>query len=81
MNPKLIGTVVLMFIRGGIAKSGRPYLQVSNGRAELFANLPKNLDKDEFQEQVQIFEEGDEITLEVETIVGSDTIKVLSITQ
>jgi len=78
MNPKLTGEVTVTFIRGGIsAKSGKPYLQVSNGRAELFVNIPKGFEIDE--NTFSDYSEDDAITLEVETVVGSDTVKLVSL--
>ena len=78
MNPKLTGEVTVTFIRGGISsKSGKPYLQISNGRAELFVNIPKEYEVDD--KTFVDYSEDDMITLEVETIVGSDTVKLLSL--
>lgn len=78
MNAKLRGEVTVMFLNGGIsAKSGKPYLKVSNGRSELYVDIPKGFEIDEktFEE----LSEGDELTLEVETLVGSDRVKLLSL--
>lgn len=78
MNPKLTGNVTLIFIRGGVsAKTGNPYLQVSNGRKEFFCNVKKlEIDESTFNS----FEEGDAIDLEVEVTVGSDGVNVVDIT-
>jgi len=77
MESKLRGIVVLTFINGGIAKSGRPYLRCSNGRAEIFVSIPKTMaiDDDTFSE----FTEDMPIALEVECTVGSDSVKLLRI--
>jgi len=78
MNPVLESEVTLMYIRGGIAKSGRPYLQVSNGRAEFFLNIPKKFDgitETTFDDLA----EGDEITVTVSQLVGSDRVVLVSL--
>jgi len=78
MNARLRGEVTLMFIRGGISsKNKKPYLNVSNGRSELYVNIPKSIEIDE--NTFADLEEGSEITIEVETLVGSDTVKLLSL--
>lgn len=74
MNPKLTGTVTLTFINGGVAKSGKPYLRCSNGRAEIFINLPKNQEFD-----FSRFSEDDLITLEVSAMVGSDSVTLVDV--
>jgi len=71
MDSTLTGVVALTFIRGGIAKSGRPYLQCSNGRSEFFVNVPKDLDGSIFES----FEENDLIHLQVSCLVGTDSVK------
>jgi hypothetical protein len=78
MNPKLKGFVTVVFIRGGIAKSGKPYLQVSNGRAEMFVNIPKGsqLVNDE---TFQNYKEDDLIDLEVSQTIGSENVTLVSI--
>lgn len=77
ISAKVQGEVTLTFIRGGIsAKSKKPYLQVSNGRSEIFLNtagLP--IDENTFSS----YDEDDEISLVVETTVGSDSVKVIEI--
>jgi hypothetical protein len=80
MNPKLEGEVTLTFIRGGISKGGKPYLQVSNGRAEFFVNVPKNSDVIR-ENTFERFEEDDEVTLLVEVTAGSDSVKLLDVLQ
>jgi len=78
MNPKLEGEVTLTFIRGGIsAKSGRPYLQVSNGRDSLFINIPADLEVN--AETFADYKEDDQITLVVVTTVGSDSVTLVSL--
>jgi len=77
MDNYLEGAVKMTFIRGGIAKSGRPYLQVSNGRAELFLNIPKNAQFTD--ETVAEYEEGDEIEVNVRTLPGSDSVTFMGI--
>jgi hypothetical protein len=78
MNPKLKGFVTVVFIRGGISKSGKPYLQVSNGRAEMFVNIPKGsqLVNDE---TFQNYKEDDLIDLEVSQTIGSENVTLVSI--
>ena len=78
MQNKLTGVVDLVFIRGGISsKSGNPYLQVSNGRKELFVTLDDELKITE--NTFSGYNEEDPISLEVEQVVGSDTVRVLDI--
>jgi len=72
MNPKLSGEVTLIFINGGLSKSGRPYLRCSNGRAEIFISLPKDFD----ESVLDNYSEDDEITMEVSVTVGSDQVKL-----
>jgi len=76
--PKLIGEVTLTFIRGGLAsKTGKPYLQCSNGRETFFVTIPKSvtIDADTFAD----LQEDDQVTLEVEVLVGSPNVKFLSL--
>lgn len=76
MNSKLRGVVTVVFIRGGIAKSGNPYLQISNGRAELFVNIPKGsglVTSDTFAN----VSEDDLIEIEVEQTIGSESVTLL----
>ena len=78
MNAKLQGEVTVTFIRGGISKGGNPYLQISNGRAELFVTIPKGsnlVSENTFNE----YNEDDLITLEVEQTVGSESVTLLNI--
>jgi len=77
MNPKIQGQVTLEFVRAGVAKaSSKPYLMVANGRKEVFLELPKGAVFD-FSE----YNEGDEITLEVEVTVGSDKATLVDVVQ
>jgi len=79
MSPKLRGEVTLLFIMGGVNKEGKPYLKVSNGRAEMWVRLPKALgvDGDTFEK----YSEDGLITLDVEMTVGSEAFKVLRIVE
>jgi hypothetical protein len=80
MNPKMQGPVDLIFIRGGIsAKTGNPYLSLSNGRKEFFVNIPKDLHVDD--ETFSRYSEDDSITVDVEVTVGSDNVKLLGIVE
>jgi len=66
------------FIRGGIsAEKKNPYLQVSNGRKELFVNFDKDFKKQVGPSTFDEYSEGDEISLTVEILPGSDTVKVV----
>lgn len=75
MQNVIEGQVTLTFIRGGMSKKGSPYLQVSNGRSEFFVNVPKDFDPQVFEQ----YDENDDITLEVSVMVGSETVKLLSV--
>lgn len=80
MNSKLRGIAEFTFIRGGIAKSGNPYLQVSNGRSEFFVNVPKGsnlINENTFNE----YSEDDMIQLEVEVLPGTDSVTLHSIVE
>lgn len=74
-NAFLSGPVELIFIRAGRTKKNLPYLQVSNGRAELWVNCPKDLNPEVFE----AYKENDPITLQVEVLVGSDTVKLIRV--
>jgi len=75
MNP-LTGTVSLTFIRGGISgKSGKPYLQLSNGRKEFFALIDKSFFVD--NETFSDISENDLVDFEVQVVPGNDTVRVM----
>jgi len=78
MNANLQGQVKLMFIRAGIgAKSGKPYLMVSNGRKEFFISIAKDS-----RVNVEVFEnfsDGDDILLEIRVLAGSDNVELLEV--
>jgi len=68
------------FIRAGISsKNKKPYLQVSNGRAEFFVTIPKSIDPDDFENFFAKAEEGDLIQLNFEILVGSDSVTLASL--
>lgn len=75
MNPKLQGEVTLIFIRAGISKKGNPYLQCSNGRAEIFLTIPNSFEVDE--NTFSAYNEDDPIELEVATTVGTDSVHLV----
>jgi len=74
MNSKLQGEVTLTFVRADKSKKGKPYLILANGRKEFFV-WPTEDELALFSD----FKENDEITLEVELIAGSDSVKILSV--
>lgn len=74
---KFIAQVDLVFIRGGLTKANKPYLCVSNGRSEFFINITKSININ--NETFDSYEEGDHISLEVEILPGSDSLKLVSI--
>lgn len=74
MNPKLTGEVTLLFVRADMSKKNKPYLILANGRKEFFV-WPTEDELALFSD----FEENQEITLEVEVMVGSDSVKVLAV--
>jgi len=74
MNPKIVGDVTLMFIRSGTSKKGNPYLMMSNGRAEIFLDVPKDQDMSQFEK----FQEGEMVKLTVEAYVGTDRVKFVA---
>jgi len=77
LNAKLEGEVNVIFIRAGISKKSNPYMQVSNGRAEIFLDIPKGVDHDEFTDWCGEFEEDALITIPVRVTVGSDGVTLL----
>jgi len=77
LNAKLEGMVNVLFIRAGISKKGNPYMQVSNGRAEIFVDIPKGVDHGEFEGWVAEFEEDSVISIPVRVTVGSDGVSLL----
>jgi len=80
MAKKTTVTAELVFIRGGIsAKNKKPYLQVSNGRAEFFVTIPKNIDHDDFESFFGSLSDGDLFTAELEILVGSDSVTLVAI--
>lgn len=79
MESKLEGEVTLMFLMGGISKAGKPYLQVSNGRKELWINIPKDLQKGMNENTFADFSEDDPIVLDVVVTVGGDTVTLVAI--
>lgn len=79
MDSKLDGEVTLMFIMGGISKAGKPYLQVSNGRKELWIKIPKDLQKGFNENTFESFSEEDSITMDVSITVGSDEVSLIAI--
>jgi len=80
MAKKTTVTAELTFIRGGISsKNKRPYLQVSNGRAEFFVTVPKNIDQDDFEAFCGSLSDGDVFVAEVEILVGSDSVTLVSL--
>jgi len=63
---KLIGTVQMTYVMGGISKEkGRPYLQVSNGIEAKFLKLAKDIQLNE--DTFSLFERGDTISVQIET--------------
>lgn len=74
MNAKLQGEVTLIFIRSGVSKNENPYLMLSNGRKEFFVSVEES-DLALFKD----FKENDEVTLEVEVLVGSDSLNIVTV--
>ena len=77
LKARIKSQVTLIFVRGGMStkpdKPSRPYLQCSNGRKEFFfSNVAPGLDFSSYSEE-------DFITLEVEVLVGSDSVSVLKV--
>jgi len=82
MAQKMKGVYEFIFIRGGISsKSNKPYLSVSNGRAELFVQIPKSLSNSDFEEMFATFNEGDTINLEVSILPGSENVELHSVVE
>lgn len=80
MDNKLDGIVELIFVRGGIsAKSNKPYLQLSNGRAEFFAKIDKSfvVTDDTFS----AFSEDDQVNVRCSVLVGSEGVNVLEVSK
>jgi len=76
--PNKIVEVEMMFIRGGVSdKTKKPYLLVSNGRKELYINIPNG--SDVTAETFEKYNEGDTINLKVSVLVGSDTVTLVQV--
>jgi len=77
MDAKIEAYTTLTFVRGGVAKNGKKYLQCSNGRSEFFLNIPKdaNIDENTFDN----YEEDSLITVKVRLTVGTDSVTYLGI--
>jgi len=74
LNSKITGEVTLTFVRADKSKKGKPYLILANGRKEFFV-WPT-------EDELELFNgytENDEITMEVEMIAGSESVKILSV--
>lgn len=79
MKNKLTGVCEFTFIRGGIAKTGKPYLSVSNGKKELFVDFSKEV-KEQINEQTfEAYAEDDIIELKVTCTPGSDRVLLVSL--
>lgn len=74
MDSKLKGVVTILFIRAGISKTDKPYAMFANGREQFFVNVSAE-EVDMFKD----YKENDEITLEVEQLVGSNSVKILAV--
>lgn len=66
------------FVRGGIAaKTGKPYLAVSNGRDTFYPNIPASLGASEHT--FSSYEDGDEIELHVKLHVGDASVSLVEL--
>lgn len=72
MQPTIQGQVTLLFVRAGI-KNDKGYLILANGRKEFYTPVDADTIDD-----YDSFSDGDEITVTVELLCGSDRVKVLS---
>jgi len=69
--------VEVIFIRAGVSKKDAKYLQISNGRSEVFANVPKDFDMSVFEK----YSEDDDITLTVQLLPGTDSITLIDVVE
>lgn len=77
MKPTIV-EATFVYIRGGLsAQKNTPYLMVSNGRKEMYLNIPKGSDID--ADTFNAYKEGDDITLKVSTLIGSDSVTYIAI--
>jgi len=77
VNPKIQAQGEFIFIRGGISQKGSPYIQVSNGRKEMFLNISPLFPVTEHT--FASYNDGDVINLQVEVTVGSDRVTLLNV--
>jgi len=70
-------TAKFTFIRGGLSKENKPYLNVSNGRSAMYITIPKALNVTD--ETFAQYNEDDEIELKVNVRVGETSVSLVEL--
>lgn len=79
MKSKITSQATLVFVMGGIAKSGKAYLQASNGLNSFFLNISEKIDKQAFETWTSSLGKGDEFKTQISLIPGETNVDLVSL--